>query len=228
MRQDRERPFLRLITRSLLGGVIFAISMVPSPARATGTSPSLLSRNDSYLEHWARREQALKQTVSELRESVSRRPHNARPHFDLGKAFYDFERYELAAPHFRTVIRLQPYEAAGYYYLGKSLFAQGRTEEALLALGVAARLWPRSASEFGELGSSMLEKGQFEGAVAAFREWVRVDPYNAKAHELLAKALYSTGRYQEAWHEVLRIRMLGGKIKSNFVNELREELRAAE
>ena len=228
MRQGRKRPFLRLITPSLLGGVILAGSMVPPSAQATGTLPNPLSRTESYLEHWARREQALKQTVSELRESVRLRPHNARTHFDLGKAFYDFERYELAAPHFRTVIRLQPYEASGYYYLGKSLFAQGRTEEALLALGVAARLWPRSASEFGELGSSMLEKGQFEGAVAAFREWVRLDPYNAKAHELLAKALFSTGRYQEAWYEVLRIRMLGGKVKSNFVNELRQELREDE
>ena len=137
-------------------------------------------------------------------DTVSKAPHNARAHVNLGKFLSDDGDFESALAHFATAVQLKPGYAKAYANLGLALARSGRLPDAVDPLRRATRLDPTPAEPWSNLGAALVELGETEDGIAAHRKAIERDPEYADAHYNLAVALAHRGDIDGAIDEYRR------------------------
>ena len=198
------RPYARMATASIAGGVILGLTFA---ARAQTT-------------HWRSTETLFARTSQST-------PRNPIAHETLGFAYIRNEEYEKAIGEFRTLTMLRPNYARGWEGLGQSLLAVGNTAEAKTAYETALRLNPASgeanrqlgnlamlsgnkeeaeklleqaaaAGDTGAKAAVALARGDADAAIAQYEAAVKAQPDSPEVRNNLAAALARKGRNDEA------------------------------
>ena len=98
----------------------------------------------------------------------------------LGRMYYDLDRYPEAIEAFRKEIELRP-TAVSYHFLGNSWSYIDKFEEARAAYRLALYVNPKYTALFDELGYACFRLRRFDEAVRAYRSAIYADPNNSSA-----------------------------------------------
>jgi Flp pilus assembly protein TadD len=142
------------------------------------------------------------------KDTVAKRPGNARAQVNLGAALVVHGAVDDAIGHFRKAIQIKPYYSDAHYNLGIALAVQGQKAEAVEELRRAIRLEPGFAKAHRNLGILLAEQGQLAEAAEHFERVVRLRPDDASAQDEWGITLARQGRISDAlphFRESLRL-----------------------
>jgi len=153
--------------------------------------------------------------VSLWSDVVKKSPEKARPHFNLGLALLNADRYIEAEKEFRATLGIAPYYHKAKYYLAESLFRTGRYKEALQYLKEVELLYEKVLPEFPEkwegvskaftasdlynnIASCYYYLGDLLSAERYYRKALAIDRYHLFSIKGLTTVLVDAGKTKEA------------------------------
>ena len=136
--------------------------------------------------------------VSIWKETVFRRPLNARAHNNLGGALGSRGQFDEAIAHFRKALEINPEYAGARSNLGNALAGGEQFEVAIAEYRKALEIEPDDVDALNNLGIALAGRGQVEEAIAQYRKALAIEPRNAEAHYNLGNALSGRGAADEA------------------------------
>jgi protein O-mannosyl-transferase len=165
------------------------------------------------------------------RDTVSKRPGNARARTNLGLALLEAGRAAEAATELERAVADSPLLPDAHYNLGVALDRLSRRPDAIAQYQEAVRLKPSSAAAWGNLAIDLAQAGRPEEALPAFAEAARLDPTSAEVRGNLGMALLQAGRPAEAsaaFAEAVRLRPESTDLRNRLAIALAEGGRPAD
>ncbi len=135
--------------------------------------------------------------ISSIQAAVTRAPHVAVFHTNLGIACQSARRMEESVASFQEAVRLQP-DAPAWFNLATALKEQGRWAAAIESFDQALRLNPRYYEAHLNRGVALAGAGRFDEAIAAYGQALELEPNRAEAHNNLGNVLHKQFRLEEA------------------------------
>ena len=137
--------------------------------------------------------------AKELYQQVIRHdPENAEAHANLGVAYEQLGRGDLAVAMFRKALELHPEYADAHLNLGLKLAEDGVFQEALQSISEAVRLAPEHVAARQALAMVLTRLNRPTEAVPHFEAVLRLNPNSADAYLNLGIALAEGGRKADA------------------------------
>ena len=171
------------LLRDLASSRLRAMSgLVLSALVVTGLGSMTIRRNADY--------------HSELvlwRDTVAKRPRNARAHSNLCAILSEQGDEQEAISHCTEAIRLDPAYADAHHNLGAVYARQGRLAEAIVHDAEALRLDPTHVQTHLDLGLAFLAQHHLDAALAHFNEALRLAPQSADAYQDLGLVFEQQG-----------------------------------
>ncbi len=87
---------------------------------------------------------------------------------ELGRTYYEGQRYDLAEQTLRKAIQLAPDQGGAYYWLGLVLSRLGRSQEGLEALHMSVRLDPKNPWARIDLANRLAAMGEYGKGVCEY------------------------------------------------------------
>jgi len=132
------------------------------------------------------------------RDTVAKRPDNARAHNNLGRVLQRDGRFDEAADHYAKAASLDPQNAQAHFNLGLVRFRQGDPEAAIPSFDRAVELLPHFGLAHLNRGLASRALGRPEQSLASLSESVKHPPVTPEAFFHLGVALSERGRDAEA------------------------------
>jgi len=139
------------------------------------------------------------------RDTVAKRPDNARAWSALGLLEYKAGNAEAAIAHHERAIALRPTYAEAEGNLGADLLLVKRPVEAVTHFRRALEIEPALPGGASNLCQALLAAGNarlfahdLTSAISAYEEALRLDPHFAFAHNNLASTLLQLGRFEDS------------------------------
>jgi tetratricopeptide (TPR) repeat protein len=164
------------------------------------------------------------QAIAHFRAAVEAEPRFVQARYALALLLAERGGEFEAERHLREAIRLNPGYVDAVDALARILGPQGRREEAVELYRRVLLFDPTRAEVHYNLGFNLEQLEDLEGAERHYRAAIELQPDLAGAHNNLAIVLYRTGRYAEAWQEVIRYRELGGRPHRDFLRALADAM----
>jgi cytochrome c-type biogenesis protein CcmH/NrfG len=115
--------------------------------------------------------------VTAFRSVAEREPTNARPRAELGKMYFDAERYDDSIKWFSEAAKLAPKDVDISTDLGVSLYYTNQTDKALAQFDQSLKLDPKNAKTLLHIGIvRAFAKQDLAGAQAAWEQVVDIAP----------------------------------------------------
>jgi tetratricopeptide (TPR) repeat protein len=151
---------------------------------------------------------------------------------NLGKAYLDRHRFDLAAAAFERAARIAPEMPEPYRNLGMTALGLGDLKRAQRAFSRVLAIVPTDQSSLLNLANIMVvaaDRGKapdgYRQAVKLYLRVLELDPAAANAHRNLAYCYYRSGAYPRAQEEINRALLLDPE--SQDYHSLRAEIEAA-
>lgn len=179
--------------------------------------------------------------VSLWADVIKKSPSKVRPHFNLGLAYLNAERFSEAEKHFRIVLRLYPDYHKAKYFLAESLFRLGSYEEALKYLKEVEFLYVnvlpffpekwegvsmafREADLYNNIGSCYYFLNNLPAAEEYYRKALQKDRFHLQAIQGFITVLVDKGRMEESikFLKEILIEMPPSKEKERLIEILKE------
>ena len=142
-----------------------------------------------------------KDGVSLWEDTVKKSPNKARPHNNLGEAYYKFKLFDKAEGEFQAALKIRPDYGIAHNNLGAVYGQTGRLEDAMREYQAATDLIPDSVVARINLGTTYAQLGRLEEAKETFQTAVRTNPGNAIVHNNLGAIYGRMGRTEAAIRE---------------------------
>jgi tetratricopeptide (TPR) repeat protein len=142
--------------------------------------------------------------VSLWTDTVAKSPDKARAHFQLGSAYYDAGRCDLAVKEFETTQRLQ--KEPTYNLLVDWALADrcnGHYDQALARMNQAAALEP-TAHIYSQIGATYGQLGRWQEALDALAQAEKIDSQFKFTYFYRGLVFFKTGRLQDSAQEYRR------------------------
>jgi tetratricopeptide (TPR) repeat protein len=142
------------------------------------------------------------------KDTIAKRPENARTHNNLGRHYYLQGRWAEALASFDESLRLDPSSAKTHFNRGLALLRLDRPAEAVAPLQAAVRILPHYFSAHLNLGIALTLTDRAVEALPHFAAARTFDPWPAEVHFQWGVALARLGRWPEAithYAECLRL-----------------------
>jgi protein O-mannosyl-transferase len=136
--------------------------------------------------------------VAIWQDTVTKSPHKARPHNNLGNALKLQGDLAGAIKHYREALSISPNYPKAYNNLGTALAAQGKPEQAVEQFEQALQLNPAYAEAYNNIGATLAGQKKFKEAAAYFAEALRLRPDHAGAYNNMGTALIKLNRLHDA------------------------------
>ena len=150
------------------------------------------------------------------RDTVTKRPGNARAHSNLGVVLHESGRSDEALEEYRTALRLKPAYSEAHSNLGVAFFQLGRVEESVAEFREALRLMPRAFDANYNLATILSKQGLVQEALPLFEAAHRVKQDDASLQNNYGDALYLSQRLPEAGeHYAAAIRLDPGNAEAH-------------
>jgi len=134
-------------------------------------------------------------------DCVRKSPNMARPHYNLGNAYWRMPKYPDALRHYRRATEIKPKHRDALCNLGLTLATLGQIDEAMEMFHRSLKVDPEYARARIGLGTELRKKELLDEAEAEFRRVVEIDPDHNLGHQNLAFILTAKRRYPEAIEE---------------------------
>lgn len=198
------------------------------------------------------RQGKIDEAIAEYEEALRLTPNYPEAHFNLGDALVRKGRLDDAIAHYQASIQLRPDYAPTRVHLGNALLLKGLYDEAIANYQKALQLDPEVpdarhnlevaiatknllegsskkskqnlAIEHYNRANGLLREGKFDEAAKEYKKALAFDPKFGRAHNNLAVALFMSGRYAEAWNEVMLAKKYGAEPNPNFLRGLSEKM----
>jgi tetratricopeptide (TPR) repeat protein len=138
-------------------------------------------------------------------DTVTKRPLNARAHYNVGNELAELNRFDEAIESYRRALVIRPLYAKARNNLGNTLVAMQRFDDAIAEFEEAIRLgpdpWdnsPEPALPHYNLGNTLLQLGRTDEAERYFREAVKISPRFEPAYTNLAAIYLGQGNVEDA------------------------------
>ncbi len=132
------------------------------------------------------------------RDTVNKRPENARAWNNLGWAYSWTGDSAKAVPYFNKAIELKRDYAEAYNNLGADLYKLKRPAEALEDLNKAIQLNPECANAYCNRAALLLDTRRYDQALADCDKAIELIPAYAQAYNNRGNVFLMTGRASEA------------------------------
>jgi len=138
------------------------------------------------------------QAAAEFEEALKLDPKSFPAAYNLGFAYWNLRKLELAAGAFQKAQRLNPADSSRYY-LGQIHLLKGETDQAItLFKQLVERHGTPVADEHYQLGLAYLKKGSAQDAIHWLSQAAELRPQEASVRTALGKAYQLAGRSEEA------------------------------
>lgn len=143
-------------------------------------------------------------SIAELRGETEREPENVEAWVNLGNAYLEDERFELAKDAFLEAVSLEYRHGDAHFGLGLAEFGRGDLEAALFAFNEVTRLYPERFDGHYNRGVTLSRLERPQDAAEAFREAVDQAEPEADSAEIvdayrgLASQLVRAGNFADA------------------------------
>lgn len=148
----------------------------------------------------------------------TKRPENARGHYNRGYALDEEGETQAAMASYRQALAIRPEYPEAHNNLGNALKEQGRLDEAMDQYRAALRQKPDYAEAYNNIGSVLERRGEYEEAVAYYRKALDIRPDFAEVYSNLGNALMALGRHDEAMAAHARALELEPEYGDGYVN----------
>jgi tetratricopeptide (TPR) repeat protein len=150
-----------------------------------------------------------------LKRAIELDPADVCAFNQLGRLYYDEERYQDAIGPFITESTLQA-RATTYHFLGNSYLYTSKFEEAIKAYREALRLDASYPRLFVDLGHAYYGLGRYPAAKDAYRQAIKADPANVDARVALGLTELKHGDARVAAEQYQIIQMLDSERAENL------------
>jgi tetratricopeptide (TPR) repeat protein len=130
-------------------------------------------------------------------DSAKKSPGKARPHFNLGAAFSEQNRYAEAIPLYQRALEINPNLAQPHINLGEALERQNKIEGAAEHYRTALQIKPDLPEAHNNMGAVLAKQGRTEEAIQFYQNALKIRPYYASAHFGLANTLVEKGKVEQ-------------------------------
>ena len=136
--------------------------------------------------------------VSLWKDTVAKRPTNARAYNNLGAALAREGKVHEAIAAYEEALRLDPGHVKTHGNLALALLDLGRQEEALEQFGLAAGTGTRSSQAYTKLGNALEERGRSDEALAAYEQGLHLRANDPNLYNSLGNVLTHRFKLKEA------------------------------
>lgn len=160
--------------------------------------------------------------IEQHKKAIELDPNFSLAHNNLGFAYEEDDRLELAIVEYKTAIQLDPNAATAHYNLGNAYIKKGARDLISRARKRGKAIREVKAKEFA-FEKDYDKKGWFEKAITEHEEAVELEPHDPQNQFALATA-YLWGRHYDQAKEQARIAQKLGKSKEDvekFVAQIR-------
>src|SRR5579863_4349256 len=138
-----------------------------------------------------------------LTESIKANPNDSTAHFNLGVAYFNEQKYDLAIPEFQKCLQINSNDKQAKEMLesseGISAYFQHNYSSAVDHLQNALKLNPQNPNANLLLADSYVQLKQYPNAETALKNYSLTSPQGKeKASEVLSKIYMDQKRYAEA------------------------------
>ncbi len=116
------------------------------------------------------------------KDAVRKAPQKSRPHLNLGNAYHEAGRADLAMREYQTAISLDPENAEAFNNIGLIWLRIGDYGKAEEALKNSIRIKPFNPDALNNLGAVCVAQGRFEAAIPLLEDALRMRPNDAVAY----------------------------------------------
>jgi tetratricopeptide (TPR) repeat protein len=148
-----------------------------------------------------------KEAEAALKKAQALNPYDTCGFNQLGRAYYNQERYSEAIEVFRKEIELRP-TAVSYHFLGASYSYLDRFAEARDAYQAALRLDPNYTTVYVYLGHACYRLGRPSEAIEAYRKAIKAEPDDVEARISLGLTELKIGNKRAALEQYEIVRRL--------------------
>jgi tetratricopeptide (TPR) repeat protein len=174
--------------------IAILILLVPLALLSSPAVEAHLLKGSEFLE-----KELYAQAALEFEEALKLDSKSFQAAYNLGFAYWNLRRLELAAGAFQKALRLDPADVSSHYYVGQIHLLKGETDQAITVFKkLVGRQGPPVADEHYQLGMAYLKKGSAEDAIHWLRRAAELHPREAGIRTALGKAYQLGGRQQEA------------------------------
>jgi len=147
-----------------------------------------------------RKEKRNEEAETILQKAIKLNPSDSCAYNQLGRLYYDMEKYPQAAENFSTLIKVEP-TSVNYYFLAKSLYESGRVKDSIEYYQQALKLDHSNSNLCLDTGIAYSKLGMYPQAEAAL--WLAVDlkPNSIKARSFLGVTYYLRGNIKAAMEQ---------------------------
>jgi len=135
-----------------------------------------------------------------LQKAIKLSPSDSCAYSQLGRLYYDLEKYPLAAESFATLVKIAP-TSVNYHFLAKSLAESGRVKDSIEFYRQALKLDQSNATLCIDLATAYSQLARYPEAEAALTLAVYADPDSIKARSFLGVTNYIRGNVTEAMEQ---------------------------
>lgn len=121
-------------------------------------------------------------------KTVSQSPESVVAHNNLGKAFHEQGKLDLAIQQYKKTLTLNPNRTEAYNNLGIAYYEQGNLDLAIQQYKKAITIKPNYAEAYNNLGTTYQAKGNITLAINKFQKSITINPINPEPHYNLANA----------------------------------------
>lgn len=157
------------------------------------------------------------------RDTVQKRPLNARAHNGLGDALKDQGQQEAAIAEYERALEIKPDFVEAYQSLRELLKGQADRQRGIAFMRRLSLAWPNRPAPLYYLAGFLSADGLFDEALSASHRAVAVAPANTEARARLADLLVSHGRIDEGiqqYEAILKIDPDSAEAHSDFSHAL--------
>jgi tetratricopeptide (TPR) repeat protein len=148
-------------------------------------------------------------------------PEDPNAYNNRGIALAKEGRYEKAITQFTRALKRNPVFAEAYYNRGLVDLAIGQLGQAISDFTTALEIKPGFTEGYVCRAPIYVAMGRYEEAISDFTKVIERDPDSAETYFKRSLACYANGQYDRAWDDVNKIRSLGLRVPSGFMELLR-------
>ncbi len=186
------------------------------------------------------------QIEASYKKAIELYPYNAKYYYNLGVFQYKTERFDAALQNISHGLSFKPFNIEFYYlYAGMTEFAQNNFTTARSDFRTGLRYDPKNSTlttwlqntvfciknyhpetfyntpkQNNEAGSAFFNHQAYGIAIGYFEKAIRLDSTDATGYQNRAIAYYSKGDYEQALHDLMKVKSLNADYDTKLMDEL--------
>jgi tetratricopeptide (TPR) repeat protein len=136
--------------------------------------------------------------IERLQAIVRQQPNSPRVHFDLGQAYFNFERYPEAEAEFKRVLELQPQENRARFDLGLVYLSEKRNDDAKAAFTQLIHQDSNDSHAHFGMGLTLAADGNHQAAIEEFKTAIRLGPEESDVYYEMGQSYANLKMYDDA------------------------------